>query len=196
MGLKDNIDAVKKEISTEEQFLSSVIKAEGFFKKYKYLILAVVIAIVVALVANTLYKSKAEDDLIESNRAFTTLQDNPSDKDALKTLSEKNQNLYQLFLFTQEIKSGSVDGLKSLEGKITEPILKDLLLYQASSLSKSGFDRYTIKQGAILKDFARVQDAYLLLKDGKSKEALTILKQISYDSELNEVAESLRHYMK
>ncbi|MBF0984133.1 MAG: hypothetical protein HXK63_03205, partial [Campylobacter sp.] len=35
MALKDDIESVKKEIGTEEQFLESVIKSEIFVRRYK-----------------------------------------------------------------------------------------------------------------------------------------------------------------
>ncbi|WNY98242.1 hypothetical protein SUSP_000660 [Sulfurospirillum sp. 'SP'] len=35
MGLKENIKAVKEEISTEEQFLEGMIKSERFFNRNK-----------------------------------------------------------------------------------------------------------------------------------------------------------------
>jgi len=196
LGLKENLDAVKKEISTEEQFLSGIIKAEGFFKKYKNLLIALVVIVFIALIVLSLYKSKLEKSLVASNEAYITLLENPTDKEALETLKTKNSKLYQLFIFSQEVKINDLEKLKSLDTQITEPILKDLLTYQEASLSSEGLSSYSMKQGAILKEFAKLQEAYLLLENGKSKEAANVLKQISYDSPLNQVAESLKHYIK
>ena len=196
LGLKENLDAVKKELSTEEQFLTGVIKAEGFFKKYKNLLIALVAIIFITFLVISLYKSKLQRSLTASNEAFVTLLENPTDKEALELLKTKNSKLYQLFLFSQETKTNDLEKLKSLDSQITEPILKDLLRYQEASLSSEGLSGYAMKQGAILKEFAKLQEAYLLFEAGKNKEAQDILKQISYDSPLNQVAESLKHYLK
>jgi hypothetical protein len=196
LGLKENIDAVKKEISTEEQFLGSIIRAEGFLKKYKNLLIALAVLLIVAALANIFYKSSKEKSYIASNEAYTALQTNPNDKEALETLKSKNPKLYELFLFSNEIKSADASKLKSLKSKLTDPVLKDLLSYQASSLTKKDLNSYSVKQKALLKEFAKIQEAYLLLKEGKTKEAAVILSLISADSPLAQMAQSLKHYIK
>ncbi len=196
MGLKENIDAVKKEISTEEQFLGSIIKAEGFFKKYKNLLIAFAVLLIVAALANIFYKSSKEKNFIASNEAYTTLQTNPSDKDALEILKSKNPKLYELFLFSNEIKSADASKLDGLKSKLTDPVLKDLLSYQASSLKGTDLSSYSVKQKALLKEFAKIQEAYLLLKDGKTKDASVVLSLISADSPLAQMAQNLKHYIK
>jgi predicted negative regulator of RcsB-dependent stress response len=192
MGLKENIDAVKKELSTEEQFLESVIKAEGFWKKYKKLILTIISLLIIGVLAYTLYQSIQEKNLIAANKAYITLQTNPDDSEALAILESKNPNLYELFLFSRQIKNGD----KSLDSKITDPILEDLLEYQKASVSKSGLKEYSQKQNALLKEFASLEEVYILFKDGKNKEAKAILDQISENSSLGQLAQSLKHYMK
>ncbi len=196
MGLKENIDAVKKEISTEEQFLGSIIKAEGFFKKYKNLLIAFAALLIVAALANIFYKTSKEKNFIASNEAYVTLQTNPSNKDALEILKSKNPKLYELFLFSSEIKSADASKLESLKSKLTDPILKDLLSYQASSLLEKDLSSYSVKQKALLKEFAKIQEAYILLKDGKTKDAAVILSLISANSPLAQMAQSLKHYIK
>ena len=47
MAIKDDIDSIKEELNTQEQFLENIIKSERFFKKYKKIIIgAVVLGIV------------------------------------------------------------------------------------------------------------------------------------------------------
>ena len=47
MSIKENVDYVKTGLSSEEKFLESFVKGERFFKKYKTLIFAFVIIIIV-----------------------------------------------------------------------------------------------------------------------------------------------------
>ncbi len=196
MGLKENVDAIKKELSTEEQFLESVIKAEGFFKKYKKLLIIVAVLVIVLSLAYVFYQSIQKSNLDESNRAFVTLQSDPTNKTALETLKSKNPRLYQLFLFSSEVKSNDSAKLQALKSQITDPILKDLLTYQEASLLQKDLRDYSMKKDALLKELASLQSVYLLLEDGKNKEAGVILAQIPAGSALNEIAQSLKHYMK
>ena len=43
MAIKDDIDSIKEELNTQEQFLENIIKSERFFKKYKKIIIAVAV---------------------------------------------------------------------------------------------------------------------------------------------------------
>lgn len=196
MGLKENIDAVKKEISTEEQFLGSIIKAEGFLKKYKNLLIALAVLIIVAALANIFYNKSQEKSFIASNEAYIKLQADPNNKEAQDVLKSKNPKLYELFLFSNEIKNQDASKLESLKSNLTDPVLKDLLTYQASSLSSGDLSSYSVKQKALLREFAKIQEAYILLKDGKTKDAAVVLSFISADSPLSKMAQSLKHYIK
>lgn len=196
LSLKENIEAVKKELSAEEQFLESIVKAEGFWKKYKKLLIALAVLVVVAALGMALYNTIKEQSLKASNEAYSMLQKNPTDKEALETLKSKNPKLYQLFLFSNEMKSADVAKLEALSSQISDPILKDLLSYQKASLSGKGLSSYAMKQDALLKEFASLQEAYNLFKEGKSKEAKTLLAQIPESSQLQQIAQSFKHYLK
>ena len=97
MALKENIKAIRQEISAQEQFLESLIKGERFFKKYKWLILGVVVAIVLAAIVinvNTILKEKR---VLEANETYLALLNNPNDGSALELLKKRDLKLYNLF---------------------------------------------------------------------------------------------------
>ena len=196
MSLKDNIDAVKKELSAEEQFLESIVRAEGFWKKYKKIIITLAVLLVAIAFGKVLYDYMKQKSLNESNSAYLTLQQNPDDKSALESLKTKNPKLYELFLFSQEIKSTDASKLDALSSQISDPVLKDLLTYQKASLSKQDISSYSMKQNALLKEFAILEEVYVLFKDGKSKEAKEKLSQIPESSQLHQIAQSFKHYLK
>ena len=50
MSLKENLQAVKNSLSTEEQMIEGFIKGERFIKKYKFVFVAVVVLLVAYLV--------------------------------------------------------------------------------------------------------------------------------------------------
>jgi len=167
-----------------------VIKAEGFWKKYKKLILSVISLLIVGVLAYTMYQSIQEKNLRMANEAYIKLQTNPSDSEAIDTLKSKNPNLYELYIFSSQIKKGDFDT------KMNDPILQDLVEYQKASVSKQGLKEYSQRQNALLKEFASLQEVYLLFKEGKSKEAKEILAQIPENSSLGQLAQSLKHYIK
>ena len=60
MSIKDDVNYIKNELSSEEKFLESFVKTERFFKKYKKLIVVLIITVIVGSIA-FLVKTKLED---------------------------------------------------------------------------------------------------------------------------------------
>ncbi len=194
MSFKDNVNAIKEELSTEEQFLESVIKAEGFWKKYKKIILFVAGAILLAIVAKLVMDYMHQSSLLKSNQAYAKLLSNRSDTGALSDLESSNPRLYEMFIFKKGVKSNNIEELKSLKGRLSDPILIDLLSYQIDSLTSKDLSSYSTSNGAILKDLAIYENAYLMMKDGKVDEARKRLDEIDSSSPLYGLSQNLKHY--
>ena len=194
MSLKENLNAVKEELSAEEQFLESVIKAEGFWKKYKKIIITLVVVALLAIAAKLIMDYLHHSAVVASNEAYEKLIKNPNDKDALNLLKEKNPRLYEAYQFSQALKSNDIKAIESLKSTLSDPYLKDLASYQIDSLSQKGLDEYGAKESALLRDLAIYQSGYLLMKKGKIKRAKEKLNQVSKDSPLYGLAKNLSHY--
>ena len=188
MSLKENIDAIKEELTTEEKFLESVIKGETFFKKNKKLIIAVSIAIVLGVVGSMAYNYLKEQKLQKSNELYMSLlqKDDASKADELKSINPK---LYELYSFQVMLKSDKIDS-----SVVNDKILKDLLSYEKAS-KEGSLEAYT-KQDSLLKEFAYIQEAYSYMKKGNVKKADEVLGYVSPVSPLYQMAKSLKHYMK
>ncbi len=93
MGLKENIQVVKKEISTEEQFLEGMIKSERFFKRNKKYIFSAVALIVLGVSGYTIDTLMTEQRLKASNEAYTMLLKDANNTSAQGTLKQKNPKL-------------------------------------------------------------------------------------------------------
>jgi hypothetical protein len=195
LSLKENVKAIKEELNAEEQFLEGVIKAEGFWKKYKGIVIGIAVVAIVAVVSKLVMEYMHESSLQKSNIAYAKLLENGEDKSALDTLKSTNPKLYEIYIFKKNIQSKDVDSLKELKSKVEDKNLKDLISYQIDSISKSGLAKYAISENANLKEFALYESAYMLLKDGKIKDAHAKLDQISKTSSLYAVAQNLKHYM-
>ena len=79
LALKDDIEGVKKEIGTEEQFLESIIKSELFIKKYKKPIIALVAIAILGFVGyygNLFLENRRIDS---ANALYSELLKNPND---------------------------------------------------------------------------------------------------------------------
>lgn len=198
LGLKENVEALKQELSAEEQFLESVIKAEGFFKKYKKLLIAGAAILVASILIYLTLDYIKKRDLVLANQALATLEKNPNNPEALKMLENKNPALFELFRFHEAVKSGKVVKIDLAAKQSKDPVLKDLATYQGAALKAEhkALDAYTQKQDALLKELAVLDDAFLLFEAGKNDEAKTKLAQIPVTSQLYAIVQRFAHYNK
>jgi hypothetical protein len=196
MSTKENIDFIKKELSNEEKFLETSMKMENFWKKYKVLVLssAVVIGLgVIGYFANESFKQK---DLIASNEAYAKLLKNPEDTTSLDILKSKNEKLYNIFQFQQAIQSADIKQLESIASKNID-IYSSLAQLEVALLKKDldALTKYTYKDKALLKDYASLQEAFLLIEKKDYKKAKTRLDSISSESTVANFANTLKHYL-
>jgi hypothetical protein len=195
LSLKENIEAIKEELTAEEKFLESVIKTESFYKKNKKLVIGITVAVLVGVFGSMGYNYLKEQKELKSNELYLSLIQKADDakKTELKSLNPK---LYELYTMQVALKSGDVATLKSLQSSISDPILKDLLTYQIASLEEKGLLKYAKSGDPILKDFANLNAAYIELKNGNHQKAEDILGFISPTSTIYQIAQSLKHYLK
>ena len=189
MALKENIEAVKKEIGTEEQFLEGLIKSERFFKKYKKYIIS---ATVVVLLAGTTYATinvLKENRLEDSNNAYSKLLKDPNDSESKKVLKDKNERLYNFYRFQIALESNDMKTLKELSDYKNDPVISDLAAYQLS-----GIEGKNDSKSELLSGFVALQEGYKLLKEDKVKEAKLKFAQIEMNSPLKNISNNLEHY--
>lgn len=186
MSLKENIDYVKEEISTQESFMESFFKIEKIYKKYK---LAIITGVTVAITGTIGYYISNYIQLqnkIEANKVFNQFLENKNDKKALATLKEKNQKLYEIALFIQDSSAAT-----------NVEFLKELSLY-SQAIQKQDIAKLTSvtqNQNFLLKDFALFNKALLLAQKQQYKEAKQTIKQIPVNTNLNPLVQMLNHYL-
>ena len=190
MSIKDDVDYVKNELSSEEKFLENFVKGERFFKKYKIIIFSVIALAIITPIGIIIKDSIDEKNKFEANLAFNKVLENFNDEKALKELKEKNLTLYEVALFLEAKK-------KNKEISISVPILKELSQYQEALIKKEikTLDNLSMQNDFILKEFAVFNKALLLTNDGKFEEAKTALKLIPQTSKAFELANLLNHYL-
>lgn len=199
MSLKEDLKAVKEELNTEEQFLEGLIRAERFYKKYKKPIIALAILCIIAFVGFSIKSYMDEANLKAANIAYLKLVKNPKDSKAAKTLKEKNINLYYAYKLQVSSKNGDTKALEEIKKNAKDIYISDLADYQLASLSKqqAKLNGYIDSSKAgLLKNFALLEDAYLLLKQKKNDQAKIKLSSIELDSPLKNIAKNLEHFIK
>lgn len=189
MSIKDDVNYIKNELSSEEKFLESFVKTERFFKKYKKLIVVLIIAVIIGSIAFLVKTKLDEKNLYEANIALSNFLEN-GNQNSLDELKEKNRDLYEIALYLDaknEFKNADIN-LK---------YLKELLDFQVALLNsnQSELDLVSKKADFLLKDYAIFNQALILVNNQKYAEAREILGKISQDSRAFELATLLKHYL-
>ncbi|MEZ4692910.1 hypothetical protein [Arcobacter aquimarinus] len=189
MSIKENVDYVKNELTSEEKFLENFVKGERFFKKYKIAILGFITLIIIGSISYIIKKNIDETNKFEANVALNNFLKTGDEKSLLQ-IKEKDKKLYEIALFIQSKKD-----FKAAE--INLPFLKELSKYQLA-LANNNVDELNnlaLQNDFLLKEFAIFNKALILTKDGKFEEAKVALQQISETSKASELANLLKHYL-
>ena len=195
MSLKDNITMVKEELNSEEKFFEKAVVTERFVKKYKNLIIGVIVFLVAIIGANIAYELKEQNRITSANEALAKLQNDASNKAALNELKSLSPELHDVWLYSQAIANHDIEALKKL--KSTKAlIVGDLASYEVAQNTQDikALDEYSLKQSAIYKDLALVQSAVLLMANNEIDTAREKLSKISKNSSLAKLANALMHY--
>ncbi len=187
MGLKDNLKAVKNELNTEEQFIENFIKGERFIRKYKFYISAVVIILVAWFAGNFIISKINDYKTKEANEIYANLIQDPSNKNLLEQLKNKNTNLYAIFLLKENINDFNNTALQNELKQIYNNAQTNTLLKNIIALSLGD-------KSIFLKNYDKLLEAYKLLEQNKIEEANVLLSQIKENSSLNQIAKNLKHY--
>ncbi|WP_323652366.1 tetratricopeptide repeat protein [Aliarcobacter butzleri] len=189
MSLKEDVGYIKNELSSEEKFIENFVKGERFFKKYKTLIIAVVVILIIGLIGFTIKKSIDNSNKHDANIALSQFLENGDEK-ALETLKNKNEKLYEVALFLQAKKDNKIPSIEL-------PLLKELVKFQTATASNNieELNSLSMQNDFLLKEFALFNKALILVNEGKYEEAKKELSQISQTSKAYELATLLNHYL-
>lgn len=190
MSIKENVDYIKEELSSQERFLENFVKGERFFKKYKILIFAFIAIVILGGIGLVIKNNIDESNKLKANIAFNKVLENSTDALALEELKNTNKKLYEVALFLQAKKENKpVD--------IDLPLLKELSKYQMA-LTNNNVDELTnlsMQNDFLLKEFAIFNKALLLSNEGKYDDAKAALQLIPSTSKAFELANLLNHYL-
>lgn len=195
MSLKENMQALKEELNSEEKFFESAVRTERFVKKYQKPMIASVVVLLLALGGSVGYQSYQENKIERANEALNTLLSNPADKGALSALAENNKSLYELYTLSKALREKDVNTLKTLESA-NSPEVSDIAIYESAVLTNNAkaLEVYSKKQGSLYQELAIIELAVLSIQKGESKGAGSSLALIKEDSSIYPLAQMLSHY--
>jgi len=183
LAIKDDIDSIKEELNTQEQFLENIIKSERFFKKYKKIIIGALALGVIGAAGYYINGALKEKEFKAANAAYAKLILNPKDEQAKAELKQKDASLYALYEFKVAVDNNDTSALKSLANEQIDPLLKDIVKSQLNEPS-----------GQILSSYRAAINGYELLKEDKIDEAKNEFKKIPLNSQLQDLVKNLEHY--
>jgi len=181
------IDDVKKELSSDEQMLASAFKAEKLYKKHKIKIFVVVGVVIAYFAGTTIMDKMAENKRERANTAFLALEKSANDSAALSSLKSNNPALFELVSYQKAVKGADTATLKSLSSSKNE-IIADLASYHLAVIEGRPSD------SQFNGDMAKVYNASLLIKEGKTTEAQEELELISEESPMHNISKMIKHY--
>lgn len=195
MSLKENMDALKEELNSEEKFFESAVRTERFVKRYQKPLIGGVVSLLLFAGGAIAYQAYTNAKLESSNAAFNTLLSNPADASALETLKNDNPDLYDVWSLSRGITQNDVKILESLKNSHAFGVA-DIAAYEASAIKedKAGLESYTKTQGALYKDLALVELAVMAIHEGNIAQAHEQIALIPEDSAMYQVGRSLSHY--
>lgn len=189
MSIKENLQVVKEEISSDEKMLESVFRIEAFIKKYKLLFIALIVAglgWIAWLYASDYLK---EQKAIKSTALMEKIQSNIEDENAWNELKKENAPLYEMMRFSYAIKNNNTQELEQMKIS-SNPFISSYSSYEVASLTEN----FSSLKDGDFSDLALLQEGYLLVSKKDYTQALSKLNGISNTSELKDFALRIGHY--
>lgn len=189
MSIKNNFQAIKEEISSDEKMLEGVFRIESFIRKYKILFISLAIALIAWIAYIWMGDYFKEQKAIASTKLMEQIQANPQDTQAWAKLKDENYALYEMLKFSSAISQNNV---KELEGftKSSNTFIAHYAYYEVATLKKS----FVSSNFGDFAPLALLQEGFLALQEKNRSLALQKLGEIGNDSDLKEFANRIGHY--
>ncbi len=187
MSIQDTLNEAKKELSSDEQILVSAFKLEKLYKKHKIKLFSIIAIVALYFGGTAIMNSIQHQKLVVANSAYLTLLTDANNTQALADLQSNNPKLFELYTYQKAMNNLDTTALKELASSKNE-IIADLSAYDLAIIEgKPAKSEY-------LEDVALVNNAYLLIKEGKMKEAKEQLDMINEESPVFNIAKIIKHY--
>lgn len=192
MSLKEKLQVAKESFSSDEKIFESAFRLELFLKKYKYLLIILVVGLVGYLLFVQINAKIEEKKAIEATSIYEKLLNEPNNQALIDALQSKSPQLLEIFLLSQAIKTNDVETLKKMIDS-KSALVKSFAAYQFASLQQDTEKLGILDTGGFA-DLAKLQQAFLMIEQKKIQEAKEVLQSIDQTSVLQELVKILLHY--
>ena len=211
MSIKKDLEQIKGSFDRDGQILESAFRFEILFKRYKKMLVTVVVIAVIGVIAWLTYSAITQSKHDKAAKAYYNLlnaKDNEDSEGLLSIIKENNPILHDLYILShnpneeeflalansknafiakvatyQNAQNSVTKALKELENNSTESANLDVALKSLDSISDKN-----------LQPFILLQEAVLLLKQGKIEEAKNKAQLIDENSQFAKFGELIKHY--
>lgn len=185
------LQSIKQEFEQDEKILESAFRLERLVKKYKYYLVALVVAIIAWAGYKAAYSAVVENKAQKISALYTELTQNPDNTLLQEQLRLESKELYDLYtLMRLDLTQESAEARLMELVDSPNPLVKELATYELASLKQENLSQVS---GAMA-DFAKIQQAYLYLNKKQILEARKELESIGLDSALYGIASQMKHY--
>ena len=195
MSLKENMQALKDELNSEEKFFENAVRTERFVKKYQKPMAVSVILLLLGLGGYMGYDAYSNAKIAKANAALNTLLMNPMDQKALSELKDNGGALYDVYALSKALKEHDLKALAGLQGSAA-PEVSDIATYESAVLSKDNkaLEAYSKRQGSLYEELATIELAVESIQKGDAGSAQRSLSVIKEESPLYSIVQTLSHY--
>ena len=195
VSLKENIEMVKEELNSEEQFFEKAVQTERFVKQYKKPLIGIVVAAILVIGVGSAYSANQQSKIDASNTALNVLLADANDQAAQEQLASLNPKLFDVWTLSQALKSKDKEALRSLQSS-KALVVADLAEYELAAIEENdaALETYTQKSGALLRELAMIEEAVLFMKKGDKAAAKAKLMMVDINSPVYQLAQTLAHY--
>jgi len=188
VSIKDDVDFVKQELTTDEKMLEGALKFETFIAKHKIKLAALVVAIVLFFGIKSVNSALNQMKIEDANIALVALESGVTGDEKEELLSDLKNSpaLYALYQFKLAVENNDTKTLEMLS-HTPNSVLADSSRYALSSIQKQSVDSDLYKEMALL------NQAYLLIQEGEMTQAREKLSLIADDSTLSQFAKLMMH---
>ena len=188
MSLKENVSAIKEEISTQEQFFESFFKVEKFYKKYKLIIFTITGLVLAYFIGTAVLDYQKEQNAIVANNAYDKVLLDSKDNASIEILKQSNQKLLDIAIYQT-----SNDKTKAIDVEF----LKDIVTYNKAIEQNdiNSLNSLILNPNFVLKEFALFNKALILVNKKDYTSAKETLKMIPEQSAVASLASMLSHYL-
>jgi len=187
LNISETLNQAKKELSSDEQMLASAFKLEKLYKKHKLKIYTVLTIATIYVIGTAIVNNIAEQKLVTANSAYLALKKDATDQTALNDLKTNNPALFELYNYQKAMKDSDKEALTALSSS-SNSIIADLSGYHLSILEGKP------AKSELYNEFALVNNASLLIKEGKIEDAKDELMLIGEDSPVYNISKMIKHY--